>query len=71
MEVIIMSIWCAVILGVSLIIAALIVAVGIVLGGFFSSEAASTAFMPDEQWEDYQNRMTSMGKKYVSGMFGD
>jgi len=66
-----MSIWCAVILGVSLIIAAAIVAIGIAIGGVCSTETAVQAFMTEEQWEDYQNRMTGMGKKYISGMFGD
>lgn len=66
-----MSIWCAVVLGISLIIAAAIVAVGIMLGGLLSGDTAVQAFMNDDQWEEYQNRVTGMGKKYVSGMFGD
>ena len=66
-----MTIWCAFILVVGLVIAAAIVAVGIILGGFFSTETAVQAFMSDESWEDYQNRVSSMAKKYISGMFGD
>lgn len=71
MEVLIMTIWCAVILAVGLIIAAAIVAVGIALGGLLSSETAVQAFMTDEAWDDYQNRVSSMAKRYVSGMFKD
>lgn len=66
-----MTIWCAVILVVGLIIAAAIVAVGIILGGFFSTESAAQAFMPDKSWDDYQNRVSSMAKRYVGGIFGD
>lgn len=66
-----MTIWCAVILAVGLIIAAAIVAVGIALGGLLSSETAVQAFMTDEAWDDYQNRVSSMAKRYVSGMFKD
>lgn len=66
-----MSIWCAVILVVGLIIASVIVAIGIALGGLCSSDTAVQAFMTDDQWEDYQNRVSSMAKRYVSGMFGD
>lgn len=65
-----MTIWCAVILAVGLIIAAVIVAIGLTLGGVCSSDVAVSSIMPDDMWDDYQERMTKFANRYVTDTVG-
>ena len=70
-----MSIWCAIILSVGLVIASLVIALGKALEGVFSNQQSLVWLLDDEDWEKVENRTTDLGtgitKKMVGDMFGD
>ena len=70
-----MSIWCAIILSVGLVIASVVIAVGKALEGLFSNQQSLIWMFDDEDWEKVESRTTNLGtgiaKKMVGNMFKD
>lgn len=70
-----MSIWCAIVLAIGLLIASVVIAVGKALQGLLSNQQSLIWMLDDEDWEKVESRTTDLGtgitKKMVGDMFGD
>lgn len=65
-----MSIWCAVIITVGLILMGALIGLGVAVGGLCANSTWVTTYLDDEDWTKYVERTTGMATKYVSDSFG-
>lgn len=65
-----MTIWCAVIIVIGLILMGALIGFGIAVGGVVNNNTWAVALMKDEEWNMYVERTTGMAMKYVSDSFG-
>ena len=65
-----MTIWCAIIIAVGLILMGALIGFGIAVGGVVNNNTWAVALMKDEEWDKYVERTTGMAMKYVSETVG-